>query len=297
MQQKAQLAEHKKTVGQALAAGETIPPEVLAEYPDLQAAVKRVGGKAAQDNAHNAALIAKFSGQPVETKILGTVPKPLPAPYNRMLRGKPDRSMKAARALVGGIYESYGGGLDQIISVGGLPGSPTYKVRDLNTGEVRSHGTFIDPRVVTRVPTENQPIKPAVTAPAETPSTEPSGLPAAPPAGGFSGDLFRGTESGTAGRELRQSPVGELGRGSYATPHRWLAATYGGGPQANVKSGTREVHRISLKRPLEPEEVGYLDGGADGQSDAVLRNGAGKKGVVAQAGSPAKRRTGRSSIR
>ena len=114
--------------------------------------------------------------------------------------------------------------------------------------------------------------------PAETASDNAGGVAEKPQAagrGGFSGDLFRGTESGTAGRELRESPVGELGRGSYATPHRWLAATYGGGPQANVKAGTREVHQISLKRPLEPEEVGYLDGGADGQSDAVLRNGAG----------------------
>lgn len=95
--------------------------------------------------------------------------------------------------------------------------------------------------------------------------------------GGFEGTLYRGTEAGTVGRELRESPLGELGRGAYVTPHRWLAATYGGGPTANVKAGTREVHQVDLVKNLDPKEVAYLDGGSDGQTDAVLTTGDGKE--------------------
>jgi hypothetical protein len=94
---------------------------------------------------------------------------------------------------------------------------------------------------------------------------------------GFSGALFRGTEGKTRGGELRESPVGELGRGTYATPHRWLAATYGGGPTADVKHGTREVHHLELAKPLQPREVAYLDGGKSGDADAVLTNGKGEE--------------------
>lgn len=121
--------------------------------------------------------------------------------------------------------------------------------------------------------------KPAVSLPSPSlPSEAAEPQVVAPEAhGGFTGDLFRGTETGTQGRELRESAVGELGRGAYATPHKWLAATYGGGPSANVRKGTREVHKIELKQALEPKEVAYLDGGANGQADAVLRDGAGQE--------------------
>lgn len=112
--------------------------------------------KAAQqqaDDARNAKVLSANSGKPIQTKLLGTVPQPLPDMAVRHLSGKPDRSEKASRSLIGGIYRSYGGGIDQILDVTSSPGgSLSYKVQDANTGVVRTHGTFIDPRQVVHLP-------------------------------------------------------------------------------------------------------------------------------------------------
>jgi hypothetical protein len=87
--------------------------------------------------------------------------------------------------------------------------------------------------------------------------------------------LYRGTESGTTGAHLRESAEGgELGVGTYVTPHKWLAATYGGGPKASVEAGTRAVHELKFAKRLYPEEVGHLRGGLEG-TDAVLETDAG----------------------
>lgn len=68
--------------------------------------------------------------------------------------------------------------------------------------------------------------------------------------------LYRGTEAGTPGAALRKSSDGEMGPGIYYTQHKWLASSYGGGPKASVKNGTREVHEAEVG-PLAPEHVAY----------------------------------------
>lgn len=92
---------------------------------------------------------------------------------------------------------------------------------------------------------------------------------------GVPGEVFRGTEAGNARVTLREFPDGELGKAYYVTPHKWLAETYGGGPSASVKLGTRAVHRYEFSRTIGPEDVAYLEGGSTGQSDAVLKSGVG----------------------
>jgi hypothetical protein len=86
--------------------------------------------------------------------------------------------------------------------------------------------------------------------------------------------IFRGTEAGTPGAELRVSPAGELGKALYGTADESLAKSYGGGPKASVRKGTRKVHRLEFTRTIYPEEIGYLKGGAAG-GDAVLLGGGG----------------------
>ena len=71
--------------------------------------------------------------------------------------------------------------------------------------------------------------------------------------------LYRGTESGAAGVR-RESLDGEIGRAIYATQSQALASSYGGGPKAKVGAG-RDVHEITLPE-LEPQEYGYIEGGA-----------------------------------
>lgn len=68
--------------------------------------------------------------------------------------------------------------------------------------------------------------------------------------------LYRGTEGGTPGAALRKSSDGEIGPGIYYTPHKWLASSYGGGPKASVKDGTRVVHEATVDQ-LAPEHVAY----------------------------------------
>ena len=113
--------------------------------------------KAERDKKHDDDIIASYTGAPVKTTFAGMVPKPLPQPYLHTLREKPDLSLDSARKLVGGFYESYGGGIDEIMKVGGVDGAPWYTVRDTNTGDIRNHQTFIDPRAVTFKPGTQQP--------------------------------------------------------------------------------------------------------------------------------------------
>ncbi len=87
--------------------------------------------------------------------------------------------------------------------------------------------------------------------------------------------FYRGMESGNPKAALRESEFGELGRGIYVTPERWLAASYGGGPKASETAGTRSVHEFKFKRKLYPDEVGYLVGGRSGSEDAKLISGNG----------------------
>ena len=47
----------------------------------------------------------------------------------------------------------------------------------------------------------------------------------------------------------------------YLTHSQDLASTYGGGPTASVKAGTRAVHGYQLKKPLFPEDAAYIFGG------------------------------------
>lgn len=68
--------------------------------------------------------------------------------------------------------------------------------------------------------------------------------------------IYRGTEAGTPGAALRKSSDGEIGPGIYYTPHKWLASSYGGGPKASVKAGTRTVHEATVDQ-LAPEHVAY----------------------------------------
>ena len=104
-----------------------------------------------QKRAMDQKIISANSGQPIETKVLGSIPRPLPQVQLERLKGKPDYSFASAEKLVGGVYESYGGGIDQIMGVKQGPyGLPMYRVRDVLNGEPeRTHGTFIDPRGVT----------------------------------------------------------------------------------------------------------------------------------------------------
>lgn len=87
--------------------------------------------------------------------------------------------------------------------------------------------------------------------------------------------LFRGTEPGDPISTLRYFRAGDLGDGYYLTPRWWLAATYGGGPNASVRAGTRVVHAYELDRHVGPGEVAYLAGGSAGGEHARLLSGIG----------------------
>lgn len=92
---------------------------------------------------------------------------------------------------------------------------------------------------------------------------------------GIPAGLFRGTESGSPEATLRETEGGELGGGYYLTPSRDLAATYGGGPTASVKAGSRVVHEFSWNRTIGPDDVAYLKGGAAVGTEAQLLSGVG----------------------
>lgn len=85
--------------------------------------------------------------------------------------------------------------------------------------------------------------------------------------------LYRGTETGTAGLK-RVSHGGEMGSGIFATPHRWLAASYGGGPKAREGKG-RTVHEINIPR-LPHHQYGYIHGGLKRDEKAKLHDHMGR---------------------
>lgn len=88
--------------------------------------------------------------------------------------------------------------------------------------------------------------------------------------------LYRGVEGGTdAIKALRAFRGGDLGNGIYFTAWKKLAASYGGGPKASVRAGTRVVHTYEITRPLFPEEVAYLFGGAHDGDECRLVSGNG----------------------
>ena len=87
------------------------------------------------------------------------------------------------------------------------------------------------------------------------------------------GTVFRGTEAG--GSPVRSS-LGDLGTGAYVTPHEWLAKSYGGGPTASVRAGTREVHQLEAKS-LYPDDVAYVFGGSRHNEPVSIYSGNGIK--------------------
>ena len=75
------------------------------------------------------------------------------------------------------------------------------------------------------------------------------------------GLLYRGVEAGPdAIKSLRYFKGGDLGDGIYLTAWEELAASYGGGPKASVRNGTRVVYAYHVA-PLFPEDVVYFFGG------------------------------------
>lgn len=89
------------------------------------------------------------------------------------------------------------------------------------------------------------------------------------------GVLYRGVETGPdATQALRQFSGGDLGDGIYLTPVRSLAGSYGGGPKASVRAGTRTVHAYRVA-PLFGEDVVYLFGGSRHNDPVRLISGNG----------------------
>lgn len=87
------------------------------------------------------------------------------------------------------------------------------------------------------------------------------------------GTVYRGTEGGITGQQaIRKSAIGDLGPGVYVTKSEDLAKTYGGGPKASVKAGTRKVHQMDLA-PLQPEEVAYVFGGKNENEKVTIVRG------------------------
>jgi hypothetical protein len=87
------------------------------------------------------------------------------------------------------------------------------------------------------------------------------------------GVLFRGTAS--TAPALSVAPVGDLSKGVYLTPDARIAASYGGGPTASVKAGTRAVQSYEFNRPLDPKEVAIVFGGAHVGEDVRIHKGDG----------------------
>ena len=104
-------------------------------------------------------------------------------------------------------------------------------------------------------------------------------LPAPPPAAGTLPRqiVYRGTEAGpNAQQAIRPMVGGDLGDGVYVTPSEDLAGSYGGGPGASVKKGTRAVHSYDMP-DLPPEHVAYVHGGAKIGEDVRIVNGHGEE--------------------
>jgi len=91
------------------------------------------------------------------------------------------------------------------------------------------------------------------------------------------GTVFRGTEAGVGVKNAAQRvSQGDLGTGVYVTPQRWLAESYGGGPQASMREGTREVHQFNTASAY-PEEIAYVFGGARFDEPISIYSGNGIK--------------------
>lgn len=89
------------------------------------------------------------------------------------------------------------------------------------------------------------------------------------------GEVYRGTGSGQDPANLRSS-LGDLGKGVYLTPSRPIAESYGGGPEASISKGTRQVHAYTMPE-LFPEEVVFVFGGKKIGSPVTLVDGNGLK--------------------
>lgn len=96
------------------------------------------------------------------------------------------------------------------------------------------------------------------------------------------GTVYRGVAGGVgrdAARTSPGNPMGDMGRGTYATPNRSIAESYGGGPKASIKDGTRAVHQYRIDH-TPPENVAYLHGGAKSRgpgSNVAIRDGTGRE--------------------
>jgi hypothetical protein len=83
--------------------------------------------------------------------------------------------------------------------------------------------------------------------------------------------MHRGVARGVSAKDaLRPTAVGDLGAGVYLSPSKEIASSYGGGPTASVRAGTRVVHSYRLSRQLQPDEVARVYGGAKYGEDVVL---------------------------
>jgi hypothetical protein len=97
------------------------------------------------------------------------------------------------------------------------------------------------------------------------------------------GSVYRGVAGGigreTATRPAPGSQPGDMGGGTYVTPMRSLAESYGGGPKASVKDGTRAVHEYRIPH-TPPENVAYVHGGAKSRgpgSNVTIQDGTGRE--------------------
>jgi hypothetical protein len=89
------------------------------------------------------------------------------------------------------------------------------------------------------------------------------------------GEVYRGTGSAQDPANLHSS-LGDLGQGVYLTQNRQIAKSFGGGPQASVSKGTRQVHAYTMPE-LFPEEVAFVFGGKRIDSPVTLVDGNGLK--------------------
>lgn len=97
------------------------------------------------------------------------------------------------------------------------------------------------------------------------------------------GGAYRGVAGGVSRDAAKLSPeshgIGDMGRGTYVTPNRSIAESYGGGPKASIKDGTRAVHQYRIDH-TPPENVAYLEGGRMSRgplSNVTIRDGTGRE--------------------
>lgn len=95
------------------------------------------------------------------------------------------------------------------------------------------------------------------------------------------GTVYRGVETtqrngakSTPTNSLRAMTNGDIGDGIYFTREEWLAGTYGGGPRASLKAGTRTVFKYRIK-PVFPDAVLWVFGGVESGGPLQLWSGTG----------------------